>query len=428
MSKKLSRREFLSKSAGAAAAGVILPTIIPSSALGRDGHIAPSERICCGIIGNGLQSGGHRNGLASRRESQVLAVCDVNMQTAEKAKGEVERHGRGECKIYEDYQELIDRDDIDAVCIVTPDHWHVAQALYATNRGKHVYCEKPLTLTIEEGRILSDAVKRNGTMLQVGSQQRSEWQFRRAAELVRNGYIGEVKEIHTNIGEFPAPQILPAQEIPSYLNYDKWLGQAPWVPYNFERIKGDYGGGWRRYWDYGSRKEGDWGAHHFDIIQWAMNKDDSGPTLFAPKGYEGAEWRFYQYENGPRVYVNSGHMTKGEMIRFIGSTGEVRVSRGNKLYTEPFTVAQSALKPGSKVLHPTQNHMQDWLESIKTGRQPLCTAEIGHRTATICHINAFVLRLNRPIKWDPKNEVIIGDEQAKAMQSRSRRAPYFLGA
>ncbi len=435
---KISRRNFLAKAAGAAAAGIVLPTIIPASALGKNGTVAPSNRINCGIIGNGMQSGGHRHNLSSRKETQMLAVCDVKEDVLKRVQEEVNRitGGRNDmsgykgCDAYIDYQELIDRPDIDAVCIVTPDHWHVAQALYAVNRGKAVYCEKPLTLTIEEGRILSDAVKRNGAILQVGSQQRSEWQFRKAAELVRNGKIGKVKEIYTGIGDFRFPAILPEQPIPSTLHYDKWLGQTPWFPYNEQRIKGDYGGGWRNYWEYGSRKEGDWGAHHYDIIQWALGMDNSGPTTFYPYNENnGCRCRSYSYDKGPTVYVNPPDgLTKGYMIRFVGEEGEIRVSRGGKIETMPFTLSNSVLEAGSLALHASQNHMTDWVNSIKTGRQPICTAEIGHRTATICHLNAISMRLNRIVKWDPAKEMIIGDEQAKSMQSRPRRAPYFLGA
>ncbi len=437
---KISRRNFLAKAAGAAAAGVFMPTLIPSSALGKGKTVAPSNRINVGVVGNGLQSNGHRNSFADRAETQVIAVCDVNETVLNRVQKDVEaRSARRNnltdykgCDKYIDYQELIDRDDIDAVVVATPDHWHVAQALYAINRGKAVYCEKPLTLTIEEGRILSDAVKRNKGILQVGSQQRSEWQFRQAAQIVRNGLIGEIKEIYTGIGEFPPPMELPEEPIPDGFHYDKWLGATPWRPYNSERVKGNFGGGWRRFWEYGERKEGDWGAHHFDIIQWALGMDDSGPTMFCPQGTDGAPCRFYQYENGPRVYVNPPGSfnggTKGQMIRFVGTKGEVRVSRGNKIYSDPPELARSAMKSGTVRLHPVTSHHNDWLEAIKTGRDPICTAEIGHRTATICHLSAMALRLNRTINWDPKKEAIIGDEQANSMVSRPRRAPYYLGA
>ena len=182
------------------------------------------------------------------------------------------------------------RSDIDAVVVGTPDHWHAQISIEAMKNGKDVYVEKPMTLTIEEGKVMRATAERYGSILQVGSQQRSNGAFRKAAELVLNGYIGKVHTIAARLGNFPEPTQYKAEPIPPELNYDRWLGPAAWEPYNLERIKGDYGGGWRRFWDYGSRKNGDWGAHHYDIIQWALGRDESGPVEFVPKGYKGEEY------------------------------------------------------------------------------------------------------------------------------------------
>lgn len=440
---KISRRKFIAKMTGAAAAGVFVPTLIPSSALGKAGTVAPSNRINIAFIGHGCQSGGHRGDMARRPDTQILAVCDVKEDVLDKVYGEVERinkdRGIGDSlqrTIH--YQECLDRDDIDAAFIVTPDHWHVAISLYAILRGKHVYCEKPLTLTVREGRILSDAAKRANVRFQTGSQQRSEDAFRKAAELVRNGALGKIKNVYIGIGNFPPPLELPEQEIPKTLHYDLWLGPTPWRPYHPERVKGDYGGGWRRFWEYGARKEGDWGAHHFDIVQWALGMDHSGPTLFCPMGTDGAPCRFYKYENGPTIYINPpgdmdkgqwGGGTRGQAIRFVGESGELLVNRGNVLITNPDpALATIALKSGTTRLHPSMSHREDWIHAIKTGRETLCPAEIGHRTASICHLSAIALRTNRTIHWNPEKEEIIGDELASNMLDRPRRAPYFLGA
>ncbi len=444
--KNISRRNFISKAAGAAAAGVFLPTLIPSSALGKAGTVAPSNRINVAFIGHGMQSGGHRGDMARNPKTQILSVCDVKLDVLDRVYGEVERinKDRGIGNSLQKtihYQEALDRDDIDAAFIVTPDHWHVAISLYAILRGKHVYCEKPLTLTVREGRILSDAAKKANIRFQTGSQQRSEYCFRKAAELVRNGVIGKLKEVYISIGNFPPPLELPEMPFPEWMpkeNYDLWLGPTPWRPFHTERVKGDYGGGWRRFWEYGARKEGDWGAHHFDIVQWAKGMDHSGPVKFCPAGTDGVPCRFYQYADGTTVYINPpgdmgkgkwGGGTRGEAIRFVGESGEVLTNRGNVCKVVPdAALGRQALKPGSTQLHPSMGHRQDWIDAIITGRDTICNAEIGHRTASICHLSSIALRLNRTVNWDPKKEQVIGDDQAASMLDRPRRAPYFLGA
>jgi predicted dehydrogenase len=235
------------------------------------------------MIGMGLMMGGHFRGMLNRSDVQVLAVCDVDKGKRENAKRTAEKTYAGKasggtyrgCDAYLEYEQLCSRPDIDAVFVVTPDHWHAMCSLAAIKTGKHVYCQKPMTLTIAEGRMMSDACKQYGVVFQVGSQQRSERAFRKACEIVRNGWIGKVHTIYARLGQFAPPATLPEQPVPEGFDYDRWLGPTPWYPYNQERVKGDYGGGWRRFWEYGSRKNGDWGAHHFDIIQWALGMDDS---------------------------------------------------------------------------------------------------------------------------------------------------------
>ena len=266
--------------------------------------------------------------------------------------------------------------------------------------------------------------ERYGSILQVGSQQRSNGAFRKAAELVLNGYIGKVHTIAARLGNFPEPTQYKAEPIPLELNYDRWLGPAPWEPYNFERIKGDYGGGWRRFWDYGSRKNGDWGAHHYDIIQWALGRDESGPVEFVPKGYKGEEYQYYVYGDGTKII--RGYEGKGHQIRFIGDEGEVRVSRGDKLDTDPVSLKNVVLKPSDTRLYESSDHRADWLNAIRSRKQPICHVGIGHRTATICHLSGISERLNRPLRWDPHKEAIVGDAEAAKWISRPRRAPYGL--
>ena len=407
--------------------------ILPARVLGRAGGISPSGRINVGVVGCGLISQGHRKFYATSPYTQIMALCDVDRNKLSAVKEEIDTIAKSRTDkafrpvdTHHYYEELIARDDIDAVCICTPDHWHVPIALKAVEDGKAVYVEKPMSLTISEGRILADAVKRRGTVLQVGSQQRSDRFFRKAAELVRNGYIGKILKINTRIGVFPPePQNLPEEPVPEGFDYDRWLGSTPWRPYNPERVRGHYGGGWRCFYEYGARKEGDWGAHHFDIIQWALGMDDSGPVEFYPEGADGSEYRHYRYADGTTIYVNAP--TDGHMIQFIGSEGEIGVSRSGKMATTPANLMKIAMKSGDTRLHVSNDHRMDFIDAIRFGRRNICPAEIGHRSATVCHLMSMARRLKKPVRWDPKTETILDNPEAAAMMSRPRRAPYFLG-
>ena len=423
----LTRRQFL-KATMLAGTTLACPTLVPHTVFGED---APSNRIGVGLIGLGLMMKGHLGHFSNRPDCQVLAVCDVYRDRREQAKAEIERayakrtgtdSYRG-CTAYNEFEEIILRDDIDAVVVVTPDHWHAPISCAAIRRGKDVYVQKPMTLTVREGRIMADAARQYGAVVQVGSQQRSERAFRKAAEIVRNGWIGTVTTIYAGLGEFPPPQTLPEQPIPDGFDYDRWLGPTPWYPYNSARVQGNYGGGWRCFWDYGSRKNGDWGAHHFDIIQWALGMDASGPVNFIPKGYEGTQYQTHIYADGTRV-LRDHPDRKGHMIRFIGEQGEVCVSRGDKLDTAPASLKDRPLGPQDTALYVSQHHESNWVDCIKSRRAPICPTELGHRTATIGHLSGIAECLKRPIKWDPATESIVGDAEASRWLDRPRRAPY----
>ena len=426
----MDRRQFIKRSAFASALAF---QIVPSRVLGRGG-VSPSNRINVGIVGNGLISYWHRVFFSSSPYTQVLALCDVHRGRLMAAKEHAEKVAKGRTDIgfkpidvYSRYQDVIARDDIDAVCVFTPDHWHVAIALKAIQAGKAVYVEKPMSLTIEEGRILADAVAKTGGILQVGTQQRSEWAFRRAAELVLNGYIGNIKRIDTQIGVFPQPPAnLPEEPIPEGFDYDAWLGQTKYYPYNSFRVLGNYAGGWRCFYDYGQRKDGDWGAHHFDIIQWAMGMDYSGPTDFYPENTDGSPYRHFRYANGVGVYVNAPIPNK-HMIRFIGDEGEIFVSRGKRLDTTPAVLKNMPLKSSDIRLPVSDNHRLDFVDAIRFGKRNVSPAEVGHRSATVCHLMSIANRLKAHVKWDPKTETVLNNKDAAAMVSRPRRNPYYLG-
>jgi predicted dehydrogenase len=427
---KLSRRVFLIKGATSIGAAVAYPTIVPSSVFGA---AAPSNRTTLGMIGMGLQMYGHVMSMLGRRDIQILAVCDVDRRKRENARSQVEESYAASmadgtykgCDAYLEYENICQRRDIDAVFICTPDHWHAPISLAAIKSGKDVYCEKPMTLTPHEGRLISDACKQYGTVFQVGSQQRSEWAFRKACEIVRSGWIGKVHTIYTQLGQFAPPMSLPEEPIPEGFDYDRWLGPTPWYPYNSERVKGDFGGGWRKFWEYGSRKNGDWGAHHFDIIQWALGMDDSGPVKFVPKGYNGNEYQTHCYANGIKV-LRDHPTTGGHMIQLIGTDGEVMVSRNDRIDTKPVELASAPLLPNDIHLYESNNHTGNWLDCIRSRRKTICDAEIGHRTATICQLNGIAERLGRQINWDPAEEKILDDPEASRWCDRPRRAPYVL--
>ena len=425
-----SRRHILRTGAASAIAA---PWIVPGSALGLGGATAPSNRINLGLVGHGLMMRGHHRTMLGRDDVTVLAVCDVDRGKREAARKLTEdtyaKKAPGGsykgCEAYNEYERLVERDDIDAVMVITPDHWHAPISLAAMKNGKDVYCQKPMTLTVKEGRLMSDCARDHGAVFQVGSQQRSNGAFRKACEIVRNGWIGKVHTIHTRLGQFPPPATFAETPVPEGFDYDRWLGPTPWYPYNIERVKGNYGGGWRRFWEYGSRKNGDWGAHHFDIIQWALGTDDTGPVEFIPKGYDGTDFQTHIYADGTVVRRDAPTL-EGQMIHFMGEDGEVAVSRGNRLTTTPANLRDLPLGPSDIRLYDSREHQSNWLECIRSRRTTICPAEIGHRTATICHLSGIAERLGRPLKWDPDKEEIVGDESAARQLDRPRRAPYVL--
>ncbi|ADE53816.1 Gfo/Idh/MocA family protein [Coraliomargarita akajimensis] len=422
---KQTRRSFLKKGATLSASLFAAPMILRAETLGMNGHVGPNSKINMAFIGFGLQMRGH-TGIASNRDVQATHVCDVKSWALEGAKRTMAGRGFPDVIATPDYEDIIQDPSVDAVMIVTPDHWHAAISIAAMKAGKDVYVEKPMTLTIEEGKAMVEAEKRYGSIVQVGSQQRSERAFRKAAEIVRNGWIGEIKEVYAGLGNFPQPTIQAEQPIPEGFNYDKWLGPAPYEPYSDKRVEGNYGGGWRCYWEYGSRKNGDWGAHHYDIIQWALGRDHTGPVKFTPKGYQGAQYLSYEYADGIKV-VRDNPDRKGHMIRFIGTEGEVCVSRGGRIDTTPADLASRPLGPGDTQLYRNHNgHHRNWLDCIKNRKQPICPATVGHRTGTICQLAGIAERLGRPIQWDPKAEQIVGDADAARWQDRPRRAGYEL--
>ncbi len=425
---KSSRRQFLRSSLLASGGVFMAPQIVRAETLGNAKKAAANSRIGMGFIGMGLISDGHVRSFPGMKDVQPIAVCDVRDTQLKKAVGVLNEKGYKDVVATSHYEEVLANPDIQAVCVTTPDHWHAAMVLAALKAGKDVYVEKPMTLTIEEGKALAAAEKKYGRIVQVGSQQRSSVHFRIAANLVRNGMIGEIKEIYCRLGDFPQPpekeEIVP---VPAGFDYDRWLGPTPFFDYSENRVKGNYGGGWRCYWEYGSRKFGDWGAHHFDIVQWALGRDETGPVEFIPKGFEGAGDHHYRYADGITVWRDKKNPDNGHAIRFVGTKGEVFVDRG-KIASSPAELVRHKFSPADVQVYESKDHRANFIESILSRNPTICPAAVGHRTATICQLFAIAQRLGRGLKWDPAIEQIVGDTEAAAMQDRPRRKGYEMPA
>jgi predicted dehydrogenase len=421
-----SRRRFLKSTLTAAGAVFAAPQIVRAETLGNANKAAANSRIGMGFIGIGLISDGHVVSFPGFKNVQPIAVCDVRENQVKRGQEMLKKKGFEGIIGTTQFEEVIANPDIQAVCVTTPDHWHAAIALAAMKAGKDVYVEKPMTLTIEEGKALVAAEKKYGRILQVGSQQRSGVHFRIAANIVRNGLIGDIKEVYCRLGEFPQP---PEKEViapvPEGFNYDRWLGPTPFFEYSENRVKGSYGGGWRCYWEYGSRKFGDWGAHHFDIVQWALGRDDTGPVEFIPMGFEGADALHYRYADGITVWRDKKNPDNGHAIRFVGTKGEVFVDRG-KVDASPKELLRHVYGPNDVQVYESKEHRANFIECIETRKPTICPATVGHRTGTICQLSGIAQRLGRAIKWDPKTEQIVGDKEAAAMQDRPRRKGYEM--
>ena len=421
----LTRRGFLKNAAASALCG---PYLLGSSARAA----APaSDRITIGCIGIGSNGVGHLGRYLSSSQTQVLAVCDVDGEQRTAALAKANKRYAAQVKsgqfkgvaAYSDFREVLARDDIDAVAISTPDHWHAIVSIEAAKAGKDVYCEKPLSLTIGEARAMANAVRRYGCVFQTGSQQRSGYggRFRLACELVRNGRIGKLLTAHVTVGGPSGDCFLPGEAVPAGLDWDMWLGPAPWRPYH-HRI---HPRSWRSFRDYSGGGMTDWGAHHFDIVQWALDMDRSGPVQIHPPDGKDHNRLTYTYANGVQVY-HGGFTGKGSGITFTGTQGRIEVSR-ESLRTEPEHLAKEPIGPGEIHLYDSANHSGNWLECIRTRRRPICDVEIGCRSATVCHLGNIAYWLKRPLKWDPAAEQFVGDAEANRWVDRPKRAPWRLG-
>ena len=428
--KHVTRRAFLKGAVTAAA----VPYFVPASALGRGGWKPPGERITVGFIGIGNMGGGHLGGFLADKQVQVVAVCDVDAVKRGNARKQVEEKYAADrqagafkgCDEYNEFENLLERRDIDAILLAPPDHWHAIIAIAAARAGKDIYCEKPMSLTVREARAMVAGVRRYGRVFQTGSQQRSSSNFRRGCELVRSGRIGKLQTVHVNVGRPSQEAYLPEEPVRPGLDWDRWLGPAPFQPYNATRCSGDYGGGWRHIRDYSGGMMTDWGAHHFDIAQWGMGMDENGPVEIIPP--DGKEYKTltYKYANGVTMYRGKkagDHEVNG--VLFTGTDGRVEVNRGH-LRTWPEEVGRQPLGPDEVHLYESPGHRQDWINCVRTRQRPICDVAIGASSVTVCHLGNIAYWLGRPLKWNPDKQEIIGDQEASRWLDRPKRAPWHL--
>jgi predicted dehydrogenase len=434
----ISRRKFLKNAALASATPLILRSGLWAA------ENTPTSQIALGFIGMGTQGRGLMEGFINRNDTRVVAVSDVDTTRRENAKAIVNGHYaeasaagtyKG-CASYDDFRELLARKDIDGVVIATPDHWHALISIATAQAGKDVYCEKPMAHTILEGRAMVNAVRANKRVLQVGSMQRSSHEFRAACELVRNGAIGTVNKVDVAVGGPGRPCDLPGEPDEPGLDWSFWLGPAPMRPYNsILSPRGVHKGfpNWRNYSEYAAGMVGDWGAHHFDIAQWAFGFDETGPVEIIPaedpKATQGVRLR---YATGLEITHKDGNG-----ITFYGDKGKIYVNRGkfqlwigDQLKTEDHKECEAVLKellPANAVrLYNSSNHLADWLNSMRTRKAPICDVETGQRTATICNLVNLAYYHGQLLKWDPKKEDFTGGTGKHDWLGREYREPWKL--
>ena len=397
------RREFLRT---AAASAIAAPCIVASTALGAGGRRAASDRIVMGAIGIGGRGGSNMRGFMGRREVQMVAVCDVVQGKRNAAKARVDQHYRNkDCTAYNDFRDLVSRDDIDAVSIATPDHWHAITAIEACKNGKDVFCEKPMSLTVRAGRAMVEAARRYARVFSSGSQ-RVLGDYGRLARYIRSGAIGEVKEAYVGVGGPSKPCYLPAQPVPKGIDWEMWLGPAPWVPFNRGRLN------FRPWRDYSGGQMTDWGGHKFGAVIFAMALQETAPVeVYPPDGKE-HKLLTYVYKNGFRMYHRGARD-----VTYVGTEG--KASRGSARRGVGSNVPMMGYKGRGGI-------QGDFLACVRTRQRPFRDVEFGHRAATVCHLGNIAYWLKRPLKFDPDKEEIIGDPEADRWLDRPRRAPWRL--
>ena len=392
-----------------------------------------NDRLQIGFIGVGTMGRGHLGAFLNMKEVQVVAVCDVveerlqmaHKMVANKYTGPNSQTEFKDCKVFKDFRKLLEDKSIDAVVISTPDHWHAIPSIMAARQKKHVYCEKPLTHSIHEGRVLTSEVAKSGIVFQTGSQQRSEFggKFRLAVQLIRAGRIGKIKTVRIGVGGPAIACNLETQDIPAGTDWDLWQGPAPMRGYNEALCpKGvhTHFPAWRSYWEYAGGGLADMGAHHFDIAQWALNMDSSGPVKITPPSNGEKTGLKFTYANGVEMFHGgpSG-------CTFEGSDATLYVDRNKMECTKEEILKEPLTKEDSSII-VADNHKKNWLEAIRGNKKTLCPAEVGHRSASICHLGNIGYRVGKSLEWDPVKETFTNNQEANKLLFREYRAPWKL--
>ena len=426
MSNSLSRRKFIKTAAVGAVGVAVFPQFLASCKQNKAAGSGDGI-IRLGFIGLGQQAMYLLSGYLGIEGVKVVAGCDVYGVKRERFLKRVNaRYAALEeppvVEVYENYKDLIAREDVDAVVIACPDHWHAFIAMDAAAAKKNIYLEKPLTFTIKEGQMLIKAVRDNGVILAVGSQQRSDANFQHAVKMVQEGKIGKVERINAFVGGPPTPYDLPEEPVPADLNWQLWLGPSEFVHYNAQldppisldpEKNEEFWGAWRWYKELGGGFTTDWGAHMFDIAQWGLGMDNSGPVEIIPAGFEGTQYLTYKYANGTVMTEEPFNEKQTKGVKFWGDKGWIEVSR------EHFLASDDSLLP--PVAEKTEGayetkipHLENFINSLKSKSDPVVPVEIGHRSCTVCTLGNIAYDLGRPIKWDPATETFVDDAEASA--------------
>ncbi len=453
-----SRRQFIRRTAASALVLGAFPTIIPSSALGRDGAVAPSQRITVAAIGTGPQGRGDMGGFLGNKGAQVLAVCDVKKDQLELARKQVnDRYQNQDCRTYGDFQEVLARKDIDAVLVATPDHWHVPISIAAANAGKDIYLEKPMGLTLAEDQLLRKAVLKQKRIFQFGTQQRSSREFQRAVEMVRNGCLGKLQEIFVWApASRPGGSTTPVP-VPENINYDLWLGPAPATPYTADKCSDTWAKTWWYTSDYALGFIAGWGVHPLDIALWGHPAMMQGAMEIEGRGIypkEGAcntavAWDVnFAFADGVKMHfkgTSSGYKERtplldfsewssrfgikdlgGHGTLFVGSEGWVEVHRGG-LRANPEKLAEQTLPEGGWRSPKSSSHQGNFLESIRTRQPAICPIEEAVQADALCHLSDIAARLERKLTFDPKKETFPKDKEAnRRLALPPQRRPWRL--
>ncbi len=441
MKELYSRRSFI-KSAGLGGLGFLL-----ASNLFARNCLSANGKINLGIIGCGKMAHSHINGLISSNKCVITAVCDVDdarmLFQKQRIEKEYQKNGTSspDIKMHKDFRVLLADPSIDAVYIVTPDHWHAIIAICAADAGKAVYCEKPLTFTIDEGRKLVNAAKRTGVPFQTGSQQRSSWTFKRAAQLVRNGYAGEIKEVWVGVSPGNAtPRNWKAEEVPAGIDWEMWCGPSAYNPYSSQLLPKfnpstpyDHGwNSWRQHIDYGNGSQADWGAHQFDIAMWGLGLDGKGPKYIEVSDKNDMSghkfWRQYKYvtESGIPLYKGDHPKTPGYIkggLTFVGTEGIIAASRDG-FWSDKAYFANAKLRDDDISLIDCESHRDNFFNAILKGEELIAPAEVGHSSCTICLLGNIAHNLGRSLEWDWRKEKFVNDAEADKFIARTNRGQW----